>query len=427
MTVAEIPKFMVDLSQPPEDRYAHIIPHFQGADISCNINTVFNDLLKDLLGHSFGKFMASVSPRILRRLYMPEENAELLGIAKAMDIPMHALVAFNVLLDLLLGCTSGGVRTLNLADAPGQQSTRILHFRTLDWGMDLLRQIIVELDFVRESGGPVIATTVTYLGYIGVLTGVRKGLSMSLNFRPYHAKDTLRQRLSFRMHQVKVILGKRRSISSVLRGFLLDPTPGEERPIRQEHETDTDVPEIQDSQVQDILRTLSTSRSTAAYLVLCTPERVYIVEKDNRKSLVRVSDTFLAAFNHDGRDEQDPTKLQQAAEELASGDDGTAMAALVEGSLERKDRLDHLWKKRVRKCQRQYEHQDPIVTFRDILRFLKDDYILVDETHYAVVMDPGNGTMLWRRLYKADEETDDSSQDEQDTPLTAASIASAHS
>ncbi|KAI8715994.1 NAAA-beta domain-containing protein [Fusarium sp. LHS14.1] len=410
-TAAEIPRFVVDLSQPPEERYAHIVPHFQGSDISCNINTVFNDLLKELLGQSFGKFMASVSPRILRRVYMPEENAELVGISKAMDVPMHALVAFNVLLDILLGCTSGGVRTLNLGDGPDQQSSRMLHFRTLDWGMDLLRQIIVELDFVRKPGGPVIATTVTYLGYVGVLTGVRKGLSMGLNFRPYHCRDTLRQRVSFRMHQVGVILGKRRSISSVLRGLLLDPTPGNDSPALDEPDTDTTVSEIEDCHMQDILKILSTSRSTAAYLVFCTPERVYVVEKDDRKSLVRDSDTFLTAFNHDGNDENDPTKLQHAAADLASGDDGTAMAALVDCSLERKDHLDSLWKKRVKKCQRRFGHQDPIITFRDILRFLQDDNILVDETHYAVIMDPGNGTMLWRRLYKAEESADDTSQD----------------
>ncbi|RTE84579.1 hypothetical protein BHE90_000944 [Fusarium euwallaceae] len=409
---AEIPRFVVDLSQPPEERYAHIVPHFRGSDISCNINSVFNDLLKELLGQSFGKFMASVSPRILRRVYMPEENAELVGISKAMDVPMHALVAFNVLLDILLGCTSGGVRALNLADAPDQQSSRMLHFRTLDWGMDLLRQIIVELDFVRKPGGPVIATTVTYLGYVGVLTGVRKGLSMGLNFRPYHCRDTLKQRLSFRIHQVKVILGQRRSISSVLRGFLLDPTPEEDSSSHQEPDTDATVSEIQDSHMQGILKTLSTSRSTAAYLVFCTPERVYVVEKDDRKSFVRDSDTFLTAFNHDCQDENDPTKLQQAAADLASGNDGTGMAVLVDFSLERKDRLDSLWKKRVKKCQRQFSHQDPIVTFRDILRFLQDDHILVDETHYAVIMDPGNGTMLWRRQYKAEESTGDSSQDE---------------
>jgi hypothetical protein len=39
--------------------------------------------------------------------------------------------------------------------------------------MDLLRQIVVQLDFVARDGGPVVARSVTYLGFVGVLTGVR--------------------------------------------------------------------------------------------------------------------------------------------------------------------------------------------------------------------------------------------------------------
>jgi hypothetical protein len=39
--------------------------------------------------------------------------------------------------------------------------------------MDPLRQVVVELEFVEKAGGPVIARSVTYIGFVGVLTGVR--------------------------------------------------------------------------------------------------------------------------------------------------------------------------------------------------------------------------------------------------------------
>lgn len=32
----------------------------------------------------------------------------------------------------------------------------MLHFRTLDWGMDALRKVIVHLDFIQKPGGEVI-------------------------------------------------------------------------------------------------------------------------------------------------------------------------------------------------------------------------------------------------------------------------------
>lgn len=38
------------------------------------------------------------------------------------------------------------------------KNTRMLHFRTLDWGMDPLRKVIVHLDFVERPGGDVIVS-----------------------------------------------------------------------------------------------------------------------------------------------------------------------------------------------------------------------------------------------------------------------------
>ncbi len=39
------------------------------------------------------------------------------------------------------------------------ENTKMLHFRTLDWGMDALRKVIVHLDFVEKDGGHVIVRT----------------------------------------------------------------------------------------------------------------------------------------------------------------------------------------------------------------------------------------------------------------------------
>ncbi len=54
------------------------------------------------------EFLASI---FLRRVYSSEETQELKGIAKANGVALYILIALNVLLDSLLGCTSGGVMT----------------------------------------------------------------------------------------------------------------------------------------------------------------------------------------------------------------------------------------------------------------------------------------------------------------------------
>ncbi|KAF4457138.1 hypothetical protein F53441_926 [Fusarium austroafricanum] len=399
----EIPKFTVDLSQPPELRYAHVIPHFKNAVDDCDLPSVFYDLLEELTGPRIGKIIGSASRLLLRRVHSAEETAELAGISKAINIPMHILVAFNVLLDLLLGCTSGGARTLD--PDPTGQATRMLHFRTLDWGMEPLRKIIVELDFVSSTGGPVVATTVTYLGYVGVLTGVRKGLSMSLNFRPHHARETLRQRFSFRWNQALVVLGLRQSISSALRQILLDEHEQPDHKSNQSYESDN-LQDISDKYVQQVLSKLSTSDSTSAYLIFCQPERVYVIEKDHRKASIRQSPRFLTAYNHDVKDEENPAGLMQAAAELAEGEDATGMADLVGLSLDRKNHLEELWKKRVRACRRKYKHKQDIVIPADVIKFLQDDEIRNEETHYAVIMDPKEGKVIWRRAYEFVSESD---------------------
>jgi hypothetical protein len=122
------------------------------------------------------EFLASI---FLRRVYSPEETKELKGIAKASGVALYILIALNVLLDSLLGCTSGGViASLDKKGgrAPGLEEERMLHFRTLDWGMEPLRSVLVQLEFIRSGSREpekVIARTVTYAGFAGVLTGVR--------------------------------------------------------------------------------------------------------------------------------------------------------------------------------------------------------------------------------------------------------------
>ena len=410
-----IPRFTIDLSQPPEHRYDHVAPRVMSRVDAADLPKLFDELVGALAGTAaLGRLLVRAAALLLRRVYDATETAELRGIAACSGIALHVLVAFNVLLDVLLGCTSCGLRVLESdmdadgGSAEGQQqqqwpkSSRMLHFRTLDWGMDELRKLAVELDYVAAPGGPVVATVVTYFGFVGVLTGVRKGLSMSLNFRPRHDGSTWRKRLGFRWHQTMVVLGFRPAISSVLRSILfehvadIDAAPAE--PTGGHDHLDASRTEEQDHMAATLSK-LSTSRSTAAYLIFCTPQKVYVVEKDHKSARIRESDTYLTAYNHDGSDEADPAQLAQAAAELAAADAPIGMEDLVKYSLDRKTHLDKLWRRREDRCTARYQRTDHAVRLEDALYFVRDKEISNDETHYAVLMDPYRGKILWRRLY----------------------------
>jgi hypothetical protein len=174
-----IPSYRIDLSLPPEQRYLQVATDF-GPKMR-EITPLFDEVLSTMIPwpqlRRWIEFLASI---FLRRVYSTEETEELKGIAKASGVALYILIALNVLLDSLLGCTSGGViASLDKKGgrrAPGLEEERMLHFRTLDWGMDPLRSVLVQLEFIRsESDTPekVIARTVTYAGFVGVLTGVR--------------------------------------------------------------------------------------------------------------------------------------------------------------------------------------------------------------------------------------------------------------
>ena len=421
------PHFTVDLSLPPSQRYVHIAPHFKD-DIE-DLSRLFDDIVKAFFPEFLSGSLHLLARLALRRVCSAEENAELKGIAAATGAKMHLLVAFNVLLDLLLGCTSGGVKVDEPHNPPSDTSAapgwpmspaaleqlpwteRILHFRTLDWGMDPLRRVVIELDFVYNAGGPVIATSLTYFGYVGVLTGVRKGLSMSLNFRPHHDGSTWKKRLGFRLHQLLVVLGQRHSISSVLRAYLLAPeealdgvdslstnrTSSEEDAIinTQARIAQEDLPT---RVINKILATLSSSPSTSAYLIFCTPTNVYSVEKDNRAVVVHQSETFLTTCNHDIVDEADPSQLKATAREMAV-DGAIGMEDLIGYSVDRKRLLTKYWQARVRRHRKSTGRESGAVEYSDVLDMVRHEEISNDETHYAVVMDPSVGKVMWRKVY----------------------------
>jgi hypothetical protein len=135
---------------------------------------------------------------------------------------MYLLVSFNVILDLLMGCSSGGAAVRDESSVSGTTRTKMVHFRTLDWGMDPLRRVLVQLDYVLEPQGEVVASSINYAGFVGVLTGVRKGLSLSLNFRGVHnGSDKLVANAKYYRYLGMVVLGLRPSISSTLRSYLI--------------------------------------------------------------------------------------------------------------------------------------------------------------------------------------------------------------
>ena len=143
------PRYTIDLSLPPRKRYQHMAADFKSQ--IATLPVLFDEVVQDLRANISVERVRWLARLLLRRVHSKEETEELRGIHETTGVEMYLLVAFNVLLDLFMGCTSGAVRVKD-----DNQNTKMLHFRTLDWGMDVLRKVIVHLDFVEKPGEDVI-------------------------------------------------------------------------------------------------------------------------------------------------------------------------------------------------------------------------------------------------------------------------------
>ena len=389
------PVYTIDLSLQPEDRYKALAGLYKTQLRS--LTGLFNSLLSDLgLPHSYHGPINLLARVLLRGVHSSVETAELQGIAEVTEIPLYLLVGFNTILDCLMGCTSGAVKSLEKGQSRSQ--TRMLHFRTLDWSMDPLRNIIVQLEFVRtRSANPqqVLARSITYVGFVGVLTGVRKDLSISLNFRAVHNATSRRDNRRFYFHHLMVLLGRRQSISSLLRGYL----------IFEDRKNEYAPP------LEDIAKEVVPHPTTAAYLIFCDGISTMVMEKDYDTAIMRSSDTFIVVTNHDEDDEHpNLTKEATPLEQIATNDCRVrvGMEALVEDSRDRLDAITSRWQGLLRKTKRQAKKdgKDPslvecdlTVTRHEVVNWVSAYPTTNEETHFATVMDPKSGKVLWTRVY----------------------------
>jgi hypothetical protein len=327
------PVFTIDLSLPPAERYVDLALVFK--EELRSLTGLFDQLVEDFLPNVSVKFVKGLARVALRCLNRREENEEIRGISRATGVDMYLLVAFNVLLDLLMGCTSGAARI----KVPETGETRMLHFRTLDWGMDELREIVVQLNYIRRPSTEILGSSITYAGFVGVLTGVRQGLSMSLNFRPNHDASTRLANFRFYSHHLLILLGLRPSISSHLRQLLV-PSRFSEKPLS----------------LARIAEALPNIPTTACYAIFSDGVETITLEKDHRTAITRSSTSFIVTTNHD------VATPQAAKSETLEGSNpqlqrNVGIADVIEESTERRNCMLANWERKVRSARRTAQNE----------------------------------------------------------------------
>lgn len=374
-------RYTIDLSLPPIQRYQHLAKDFKPHIVT--LPTLFDHVVGEMHPNISVSTLRRLAGFLLRRLYSKEETEEIRGICNVTGLDMYLLVAFNTFLDLFMGCTSGGIRVKDRG-----RDAKMLHFRTLDWGMDSLRNILVQLDYVEKAGGDAIATSITYVGFVGCLTGVRKDLSISLNFRPNHNVNSRADNLRFYVHHLLVLLGFRPSISAILREYLLPSSTTKGGKTT----SSTSPPAL-----AAIEASLPERPSTAAYLIFSDGERTVTMEKDNCTAVVGSSSEFVASTNHDVSSEETRPQDQENMESTPSQKlKLTGMEDLVEESTTRKRCMTQLHLHAVKRAKKANTTRGDHVAVceQDLFTALDGYPITNEETHYSVVMDPKAGKVV---------------------------------
>ncbi|KAL4255988.1 Acid ceramidase N-terminal domain-containing protein [Pleurotus pulmonarius] len=364
----EPPTFTIDLSLPPRERHREICRTFRK-----ELQTLV-PLYDEIMSYMpFPRLFRAAAKMALRRVASREETEEMLGIVEETGIP------------------SGGVRVCD-AGLDGR-TEGVVHFRGLDWEMEQLRALTICIEYVR--GGEVVARSVSYAGYTGVLTGVRQGLSMSLNYRMRILSPS--SQFSHRIHQLALLFGLRPSVSSYLREILLSPGKAP-RP-------------------RSIIAAVPKLYSSPSYLVFCTPSTALLLEKDLQGATVYVGDGvsggerlgsqegeyLIVATNHDCHMESwSKAQWKEAIDSHSEIVEGLSKN-ILEDSIERKQTVVDMWQRKIKRTlgRRSTSPALDLLQVRDVQKWLQRKPVLNECTHFSCIMDPSvdGGGLLWVRSY----------------------------
>ena len=139
--LSTVPKYVVNLNLPPEERWNDVIDDYRGK---------FDDIL-DIVDQILGPYLGYGVLSIVE--YMADNVfyiRELRAISKKCNLPLGKLILMQLCYELFSCCTS-----LVIND-----NGKTVHFRTMDWEMPQLKDLTINVDFVK-NGKLVYRSTIT--------------------------------------------------------------------------------------------------------------------------------------------------------------------------------------------------------------------------------------------------------------------------
>jgi len=206
--------------------------------------------------------------------------------------------------------------------------------------------------------------------------------------------------IKFRGHQLLMLLGHRPSVSSMLRSYII---PQYRRHIfsRKWYPSTKPLPDL-----AAITKKFPSIPSTAAYIIASSSQLTTVFEKDRVTSGIRSSRSFIVATNHDNVAESNPNDLCKDFPVADSQHVQRGMEALMDmiaDSTERQTLMEKKWhkaKRAFKKTNPGTRTEEMYVTQNELSTWLQDYPITNESTHFACIMDPERGEVVWLRRWK---------------------------
>jgi len=163
-----VKKFIVNLDLEPEIRWKHVVEGMKNEieEFKPNIIKIIDEMLGSL------KYMIIPIISIYCFFSNNEYIRELKSISKYTNISLEYLMIIQLCYESASCCSS----IITNVD------TKPYFFRTMDWPMDILKNITIDLEFVKNGSTLYYATS--WVGYLGIFTAtIPNQYSLSINFK----------------------------------------------------------------------------------------------------------------------------------------------------------------------------------------------------------------------------------------------------
>lgn len=163
--------YYIDLDLPPQQRWTEVINDHKQECLDI-FNKIENEFMDSSVITTISKNLALSTIATYRAFNSVMYDEELTSVANILGISVNKLILGQLIYEMFAMCTSTVFKCRD----------KILHFRTMDWGLPDLKKVTVNLIFVKHRVQ--IFTATSWAGYVGIMTAMAPGnYTVSLNYR----------------------------------------------------------------------------------------------------------------------------------------------------------------------------------------------------------------------------------------------------